>query len=229
MYGLIAIVDKTRVGVLASTGAALAAVLAKQAASVGRAYRVSAQPVIFYGPHADLVPVDAWPVVVLDDPDVAGALGYHDLDPNGKPYARVFNAPTVAAGVPLSSVVSHEVCEAVADPYANLWADANRGVAYAFEACDPVENDMYLIDNVGVSNFVTRRWFNPSATVGPFDHMGKLSAPFTMSKGGYLIKMIDGVVSQVFGDDYPAWRRTLRYAAPQPSRSVWRQVRTLVP
>lgn len=226
-YGLIALVDQSQTsGLDPVSGAALAGVLAKQAASVGRAYRVSAQPVVWYGKHPELVPAGAWPVVILDDPDVAGALGYHDLDPNGKPYARVFARPTLTAGVSLSSVISHEVCEAVVDPYANLWADANHGVSYAFEACDPVESDAYMIDGVEVSNFVTRAWFDPSATNGPFDHMHKLDAPFTMSPGGYLIKMVDGNITQVFGETYPEWRRSMKYSA-QPSRSMWRMVRQL--
>src|SRR6478609_5619456 len=37
-------------------------------------------------------------VYILDNADVAGALGYHDEDPHGRPYARVFVDPTLQNG-----------------------------------------------------------------------------------------------------------------------------------
>jgi hypothetical protein len=181
----------------------------------------------FRSVHVGTTAKGGWPVYILQNPDVAGALGYHDLDPNGQPYGRVFVEPTVQAGVSVSSVLSHEIVEAYCDPDANLWADRQNGVSVAFEACDPVEASSYEINGVEVSNFVTRAWFDPTLKSGRFDYLEHLSAPLTLEKGGYEILMTDGKVSQSFGDDYPDWRLALK-SAPQPSRTRWRGVRTLV-
>lgn len=226
-YGLIALIDKQTKPMPDLMAKLMTTALVSQARSVGMAYKVTAQSVVWYGSHDELVPHGAWPIVILDEPDIADALGYHDLDPNGQPYGRVFATPARDAKVSLSSVISHEVVEAIVDPYANLWADTFHGTSYAFEACDPVESDSYMINGVEVSNFVTRAWFDPNEPVGPFDHMHKLTAPLSMSSGGYLIKMVEGKIANVFGARYPEWRKELKHA-PQPSRTAWRAVRQLV-
>jgi hypothetical protein len=53
--------------------------------------------------------------------------------------------------------------------------------------CDPVEGDSYSgAGGVALSNFVTPWWFSEQPPAGAkFDFMSKLSAPFTMSPGGY--------------------------------------------
>lgn len=74
--------------------------------------------------------------------------------------------------------------------------------------CDPVESDSYPIQVrlgqevrvVRVSNFVTPRWFGLPDT-GGFDFMGRLTAPFTMTAGGYYrIVDIDGSDSYIYAD-----------------------------
>jgi hypothetical protein len=52
-----------------------------------------------------------------------------------------------------------------------------------------------------VSNFILPAWFNPLDKTGPWDALGRLHGPFTMTKGGYWIEMADGGVRQVFADD----------------------------
>ena len=225
-YGLIAIIDKSSGwdghGV---DGPGTAAALAHQLRyHVQASYRATSAPVIYYGPHDGLVPAGAWPIYILDDPDVAGALGYHDVDPQGRPYGRVFVKPSEDNGISVSSVLSHEVIEAFVDPWANLWADGVHGSSIAFEACDPVESSSYKINGVEVSNFVTRDWFDPQSSSGRYDWLKHLAAPMTLEAGGYEIVMRDGAVSQKFADDYPAWRLALKQA-PQPSRTLWRTVR----
>jgi hypothetical protein len=39
-----------------------------------------------------------------------------------------------------------------------------------------------------------------------FDYMGRLAAPFSMTAGGYLIRMKEGKVTQIFGEEYPSWK-----------------------
>jgi hypothetical protein len=202
-YGEIAVVDATGAsGWTDADAREICAALAHQLGyHVQQSYRAVATPVKWY--TTGFFPLSAWPVYILKDSDEAGALGYHDLDPAGRPYGRVFSAPTDAAGVSLSSVVSHEVVEAFVDPWANLWADGAGGVSVAFEACDPVEASTYEIAGVEVSNFVTRAWFDQNDKVGPFDHLNHLSRPRMLEKGGYEILMHDGRVTQQFAETDP--------------------------
>ena len=58
---------------------------------------------------------------------------------------------------------------------------------------------------IAVSNFIGPRWFSNGA--GPYDYLGNLKAPWQMTPGGYLIKRNAGVVTQVFGESYPDWKR----------------------
>jgi len=164
-------------------------------------------------------------VAVLDNADQANALGYHDTTPDGRPYGRVFASPILENGgtlttgsLSISQTISHEVLEMVGDPYANWWADGPSGNEYALELCDPVENDSYEIDGIAVSNFVGPRFF--SAGPGPYDWMGKLFTPFSMSAGGYLIvRSSSGDVHQIFGHEYAEWRKALKsHPAARTSR-----------
>jgi hypothetical protein len=54
---------------------------------------------------------------------------------------------------------------------------------------DPVEEDTFPVDGILMSNFVHPSWFepfkHPSGT--KFDHLGLLTKPFSMTKGGYMI------------------------------------------
>lgn len=155
---------------------------------------------------------------IFDQADSAGALGYHDESPAGHPYGKVFVNPTLAQGgglltgdTSLSSVLSHEVLEAFADPSCNFWADAPGGVQVALEVGDPVEADAYPVTVSGVqvlvSNFVYPAFFDAEAAAGSrFDRMGKLAGPFRMTPGGYLLKRSAGAVQAVYGDAYAAWR-----------------------
>jgi hypothetical protein len=162
------------------------------------------------------VPSDVSVLVILDTSDQAGALGYHDTTPDGRPYGKVFLEPILTNGgsfktgsLSLSVTLSHEALEMAGDPYANWWADGPNQ-EHALELCDPVEGDSYDIDGVSVSNFVGPRWFSNGP--GPYDKMGTLTAPWTMSAGGYMIVRDRGtVVRQVFGESYPEWRKPLKH------------------
>lgn len=187
----------------------------------------------FYA-NAAQVPGYAWVVSMLDNSTQAGALGYHSLD-NDKVDAFIFAAPVLQNGGAVmvytpsnpsqylvSATLSHEVCEMIGDRYANGFSygpQGSSGNLYCQELCDPVEDGTYAIPmdgyQVGVSNFVFPSWFNPEATMAlnaPFDYMKKLTAPFTMTAGGYIIVATlsnEGQVTaqQKFGEKMPQWRK----------------------
>jgi hypothetical protein len=172
---------------------------------------------IVYYADKKLIPRDADLLVILNDPDQAGALGYHRETPDGKPYGRVFVRPVLDHGgtaltgsMSVSSSLSHEVCEWFVDRFLNLWADGPKG-EYPLEVCDPVEDDSYTINGVSVSNFVTKRYFDHLAPARTqFDYLNKLSKPFTTTPGGYLQVRKSSVVRQVFGNRYATWKKKLK-------------------
>lgn len=142
-----------------------------------------------------------WQFIYLDDADAANALGYHDLTKSGQPISKVFVKTTIADGQLVSVTACHELFEMVIDPIANLWAEAKDGTEYAYEMCDPVEEDTFLVDGITMSNFVHPSWFEPFAHPKgtKFDHLGRLTKPFSMTKGGYVIIKKNGKVNEVFG------------------------------
>lgn len=136
-------------------------------------------------------------IVLLDNADQADALGYHDVDPNGRPYGKVFIQVCKQYGYPWVSVLSHEVLELLGDPGANQWANDPTGRLWAFEMCDAIQDHIYPLDGEMVSNYVLPNFFIPGAP-GPYDFMGKLTAPFTIA-GGYSIVARVTQVSQIYG------------------------------
>lgn len=176
------------------------------------------------------VPGYAWVVNMLDNSTQAGALGYHSLD-NDLVDAFIFSAPVLQNGGAVmlytsptqylvSSTLSHEVCEMIGDRYANGFSlGADNATLYCQELCDPVEDGTYAItvagQQIGVSNFVFPSWFNPEAKTPqnlPFDYMNSLTAPFTMTTGGYIIEAEISNEAQVtpqkkFGEKMPQWRK----------------------
>lgn len=180
------------------------------------------------------IPGYAWVVNMLDNSTQAGALGYH-TEENDLVDAFIFASPVLTNGgvvmefdpknptqYTVSATLSHEVCEMIGDRFANGYVVGTKiaqGNLYAQELCDPVENDSYGItvgtNQVAVSNFVFPAWFNPDAVPSlnmPFDYLKKLSAPFSMDAGGYMIVAAisnEGQVTaeHVFSESIPQWRR----------------------
>lgn len=161
--------------------------------------------VSFAADDAHLMP-GAWPIQVFDDSDQAGTLGWHDLGPDGKPYGRVFvneilqNSGSVLHGaLSVSVTLSHEVLEAAGNPYLNRWEQGPEGFEYAVELCDACEADSYELDGVSVSNFLLPSYWRKNASGVRLDYMGSLTEPFSVGRGGYVIRRKDGVISQSFG------------------------------
>lgn len=142
-----------------------------------------------------------WQLRYVDTVEDATTDGYHDLTLHGRPVAYVFIKTVLENGEKMSFTASHELFEMVIDPIANLWAEGNGGWEYAYEMCDPVEEDSFLVDGLEMSNFVTPAWFEPfSHPRGTkFDHLGLLKKPFGMTKGGYIILKHGGKVAYRYG------------------------------
>jgi hypothetical protein len=156
-------------------------------------------PVKLYNTDAPK-PTD-WQFLYIDDADTAGALGYHDLTKDGQPVSKVFVKTTLEDHQVVSVTACHELFEMVIDPIANLWAQAADGTEYAYEMSDPVEEDTFPVDGILMSNFVHPSWFEPfkHPPGTKFDHLGLLTKPFSMTKGGYMIIKKKGKVTEVFG------------------------------
>ena len=142
-----------------------------------------------------------WQFIYFDTADQAGALGYHDLTKKGQPISKVFVKTTLDDNQLVSVTAFHELFEMVIDPIANLWAEATNRAQYAYEMCDPVEEDTFKVDGIEMSNFVHPSWFEPfkHPPGTKFDHLGKLKKPFSMAKGGYVIIKRNGRVKESFG------------------------------
>lgn len=158
---------------------------------------------------------DTWNVVILDDSDQAGALGYHDFDP-GHPVAKVFAKTDQHYGLSWTVTASHEVLEMLADPDVSRAYQTGNARFHALEVGDPVEADAdgYAINGVLVSDFILPAWFG-QGEAGPVDYCRRLSEPLSLRPGGYASVWQGGGWHQVDArgaerpladDDSPRWR-----------------------
>jgi hypothetical protein len=170
----------------------------------------------------------AWEqLVLLDDADQADALGYHERTNSQTPIGFSFVKTTLHYGGAWSATTSHELLEMLSDPLINLTVQGTwkgKKAVFAFENCDAVENDEYVIDGVRLSNFVTPLWFvddSPVPQAGSrFDFMKQLSQPFTLSKGGYINYWYEmDNWQQAFGRALPKYQMV-----PEPYSRRWRRV-----
>jgi len=128
-----------------------------------------------------------WQIVVVDNPDQAGALGYHELTAQGTPLGKIFAKLDLDSGASWTTTLSHELLEMLADPWINWCAVSSNNKIYALEVCDAVEADNlgYLIDGVLVSDFVTPAWFEPTCA-DRLDFKQHLSKQLELARGGYI-------------------------------------------
>lgn len=138
------------------------------------------------------IPTGFWSIVILDNSDQSGALGYHDLTQEGLPLAKVFAGDDIKFGLSWTVTASHELLEMMGDPNINLTVfvpTQTGGDIFAFENCDACEDDSlgYDINGIKVSDFVTPSWFNIYAQPGTkFDFCGHVTQPFEILPGGYI-------------------------------------------
>jgi hypothetical protein len=139
-------------------------------------------------------------VILRDVSDEAGDLGYHFL--NGYPVTYVFVKDDIAEYGEFTSTLSHELLEMLADPGVNLYADGfvrkkggkKQKAFIPYEVCDAVQENLYSIDGVRLSDFLLPEWFEPEhkGTSLKMDHLGVVRRPFELAPGGYT----DAVVGQ---------------------------------
>lgn len=133
-----------------------------------------------------------WWLVMLDDSDQAGALGYHDVTTQGLPLGKVFAKTDIEYKENWTVTASHELLEMLGDPAINLVVfqqSSAGGRLYAYEVCDACEAEPfgYQIGAVAVSDFVFPSWFESFRKAGTqFDQTKKIRKPLALLKGGYI-------------------------------------------
>lgn len=145
-------------------------------------------------PSGSTPPAGAWWLVILDNSDQAGALGYHDVTSDGLPLGKVFAQSDIVNGYQWTVTASHELLEMLGDPEIDLTVfvqpDAQSGSLYAYEVCDACEADQfgYQIDGTLVSDFVFPSWFESFRAPGStqFDFGNNIKKPFDLLPGGYI-------------------------------------------
>jgi hypothetical protein len=139
--------------------------------------------------HASSTPLTNgwWQIVLVDNPDQAGALGYHEMSSTGTPLGKVFAKLDLESGSSWTVTLSHELLEMLTDPWINWCAIGSDSKIYALEVCDAVEDDQlgYEIDGVLVSDFVTPAWFEPTCA-DRIDFQQHLSKQLELARGGYI-------------------------------------------
>ena len=127
----------------------------------------------------------AWALVFLDNADAPGALGYHDLTPDGLPLSKIFVKTTLKDNQKVSVTACHELAEMLVDPAINLWSDAPKGSMYAYEMCDAVEEIEFNIDGIAMSDFVYPAYFEVfrKPESAQFDYCKKVARPFQNTRG----------------------------------------------
>lgn len=173
-----------------------------------RSYWGSMQPGILFG--RPKVPT-AWQIVIADDSDQAGALGYHDVTSTGRPISYVFAKTDMQYGYDWQVTLTHELAEMMMDPYVMRCEQTGNDRFHALELCDPVEDESmaYIVESGGVklkaSNFITPYWF-VSGAAGVYDYLKKCTQPLQVLNGGYAYYWENG---QWYSEDHLGQKYTL--------------------
>lgn len=134
----------------------------------------------------DSQPYGEYTILLLDSCGIANDLGFH-VDTNNIPLSKVGVGDAQRYNVPVSSVISHELLEMLADPTTTRMID-NK---YIVEVCDPVSSDYYTIGNIQVANFCTPRYFGYT-NMGHFDQLGYLNAGIPTLRPGGMVMFWNG-------------------------------------
>ncbi len=78
-----------------------------------------------------------WWMVINNTSDDPGALGYHDVQPNGHPFGRVFVKDDTEAGASIPVTITHELAEILGNPFVKNFALIG-GKRWVKELCDAV-------------------------------------------------------------------------------------------
>jgi len=166
---------------------AVAAALQKQATrDLGPLWTIESTVTAYQS--LDDLPLDYWPVVVMDDIKDPSAAGYHE-DKDGQPFALV----QYSRGWTLTA--SHEVMEMLVDPFGRRLVAGQSPVKgqgrvrFLVEVCDPSEAAAYAyrINGVVVSDFYTPHYFDPKKATGVrYSFTDAIREPKQVLRGGYL-------------------------------------------
>lgn len=143
-----------------------------------------------------------WQVVILDDSDQAGALGYHDFTATTAPISKVFAKTDLDLGYNWTVTLTHELAEMAVDPFITRCDQTSSTRVYATEVGDPVEADAdgftIVVNNISVvcSDFALPGWFIPGSP-GPYDYARHCTKPLQVRPGGYAQYMDAGGWHQV--------------------------------
>ena len=186
-------------------------------------WRTSIEELIYGDPP---IP-EAWQIIVADDSDQAGALGYHDFTPDGRPISYVYAKTALDAGYSWTVTFSHELVEMIADPWISALMQTGDTRFHALELGDPVEDDLlgYHIHVEGhppvlVSDFVLPNWFVPGSS-GQFDFRDHCVEPLEVLPGGYAYIYEDGWYAvdakgtKSKAEELPGRGRLAMYARPR--------------
>jgi hypothetical protein len=167
-------------------------------------------------------PAGAWNLILLDNSDQAGALGYHDdATGTGIPYAEVFVVDAVNDGSTASAVASHEALEMLVDPNvatprAQLRTDTQQ--YYIVEVCDAVQGNDYdvgapegRVTGVSVADFCLPSWWTMAPALAPYSFRGSVQSSWEIAPQGYM--------SVAPASDPTAW--TQIYGSQQDRLPLW--------
>ena len=138
-------------------------------------------------PTGGTPPPGSWHMYLLDNSDVAGALGLHDVTNEGNPLGKCFVKTTMDAGDAWTVCASHETLELICDAQINTVKQVGDSEFWALEVADTCESDQYgyTINGILVSDFVYPAWWGGPSD-GKYDYMGHVTAPLQILDGGYI-------------------------------------------
>lgn len=178
-------------------------------------------------------PQGAWWLILLNTSDFAGALGYHDVTPEGLPLGKVFVKTDIDSGGSWSATLSHELLEMLADPdIATVveYAGSKKTIFFAKEICDPCQADRYgyKINGILVSDFVYPGWFHRYRNYKTFDFAGHIKKPQQILEGGYIsifdpTKMIGWHEVSASGEPPKAFSARARVGSRRERRRIQRE------
>ena len=124
----------------------------------------------------------AWRITVTDTPACSSCGGFHHY---------LFGRAEAFVGTSddWQLTFSHELLEMAVDPYIHDNGDfAHFSMSgkklWLVEVGDPVETQSYQRDGVTLSDFALPAWYR-AGSPGPWDFMGKTTAPHQVLPGGY--------------------------------------------
>lgn len=156
-------------------------------------------------PKGGLLVPGEWQFVFLDDLNQAGIAGWHSMTSDGLPSGQMYVKQGALFGITPDLLASHEVAEALADPWGDRMVYAN-GRFWIVENADPLNLRAYHFGTyrdgreLRMHDFVLPRWFQPGPnSKPPFTYLQTLDQaadpdvkrPFDIGVGG-LLNWFDG-------------------------------------